>query len=116
MPDPVVRRYRGNPVLTPADIPYPVQTVHNAGVTKYNGRFIMLFRARRDTGRCILGLAESDDGFTFTARPEPFMVPAGEGIFAEYEAYGVEDPRISRIDDEYLITYSAYSKHGVRIA
>ena len=115
MPEPIVRRYEGNPILTAADIPYPVQTVHNAGVTKHNGRYIMLFRSHRDNGRCILGLADSDDGFHFVARPEPFMVPAGEGVFAEYEAFGVEDPRICRLDGEYLITYSAYSPHGVRI-
>jgi len=75
----------------------------------------MLFRSHRDNGRCILGLADSDDGFHFVPRPEPFMVPAKEGVFAEYEAFGVEDPRICCLDGEYLITYSAYSSHGVRI-
>ena len=116
MRKPIVRRYEGNPILTPKDVPYPVETVHNAGVTKCDGRYVMLFRSHRDNGRCILGLADSDDGFKFTARPEPFLVPATEAPFAEYEAFGVEDPRICRIEDEYLITYSAYSKHGVRIA
>jgi predicted GH43/DUF377 family glycosyl hydrolase len=115
MHDPVVRRYEGNPILTAAEIPYPVATVHNAGMTRYHGKYIMLFRAHRDNGRCILGLAESDDGFRFIPRPKPFMLPATEGVFAEYEAFGVEDARICRIDDEYLITYSAYSQHGVRI-
>ena len=43
------------------------------------------------------------------------MKPAKEGIFSRYEEYGVEDPRIVFIDGEYLITYSAYSRHGVRI-
>lgn len=115
MARPVVRRYEGNPILTPRDVPYPVETVHNAGVTKHDGKYVMLFRAHRDNGRSILGLGESDDGFHFVARPEPFMVPASQGVFAEYEAFGIEDPRICRINDEYLITYSAYSTHGVRI-
>ena len=111
----IVKRYEGNPILTVDAIPYPVETVHNAGVTKYNGKCIMLFRSHLPTGRSILGLAESDDGFNFKAHPEPFMVPAKEGLFAEYEAFGVEDPRICCLDGEYLITYSAYSAHGVRI-
>jgi len=115
MAEPVVRRYEGNPILTPRDIPYPVETVHNAGVARYNGRYMMLFRAHKATGRSILGLAESEDGFHFTARDEPFMTPATEGVFAEYEEYGVEDARICEIDGDYLITYSAYSRHGVRI-
>ena len=116
MPQRIVRRYDGNPILTPDDIPYPVETVHNAGVAKFDGRYVMLFRAHRANGRCILGLAESEDGFKFAPRPEPFMVPAADGVFAEYEAFGVEDPRITLLDGEYLITYSAYSRHGVRIA
>jgi len=116
MPQRIVRRYDGNPILTPDDVPYLVETVHNAGVTKFNGKYVMLFRAHRANGRCILGLAESEDGFNFTPRPEPFMVPATEGVFAEYEAFGVEDPRITLLDGEYLITYSVYSRHGVRIA
>lgn len=115
MPDPIVRRYEGNPILTPDDIPYEVHTVHNAGMAKYRGKYMMLFRSHKATGRSILGLAESDDGFHFTPRPGPFMTPATEGDFSTYEAYGVEDARICEIDGEYLITYSAYSKYGVRI-
>ncbi len=115
-PPPIVSRYKGNPILTHEDIPYPVATVHNAGVTKHNGRYVMLFRSHRENGRSILGLADSADGFKFVAREKPFITPATDGAFAEYEAYGVEDARICAIDDGYLITYSAYSKHGVRIA
>jgi len=115
MKKPFVTRYQGNPILTKDDIPYPVQTVHNAGVTKYNDKYIMLFRSHLDTGRSIIGLAKSDDGFNFKARPEPFMVPSKKSVFAEYEAFGVEDPRITCLEGSYYITYSAYSQHGVCI-
>ena len=37
------------------------------------------------------------------------------GRLCEYEEYGVEDPRITNIEGTYYITYSAYSRHGVRI-
>ncbi|MBP3193535.1 glycoside hydrolase family 130 protein [Natronogracilivirga saccharolytica] len=110
-----IKRYHNNPILTKDDVPYPVTTVHNAGVVKCNGKYIMIFRAHRRNGRSILGKAVSDDGFHFEVDEEPFMVPAVEGIFKEYEEYGVEDPRIVFLEDEYLITYSAYSRHGVRI-
>ena len=113
--EPVVKRYAGNPILTRDDIPYPVDTVHNAGVVKANGRYMMVFRSHLLNGRSILGLAESKDGYSFTVRPEPFMIPSRDGVFGEYEEYGVEDPRICRIDDDFMITYSAYSRHGVRI-
>src|SRR5690554_5844958 len=111
----IVKRYEGNPILTKEQVPYPVATVHNAGVTRFNDEVIMLFRSHRLNGRSMLGLARSNDGHHFTVDPEPFMVPSTEAPFAEYEEYGVEDPRITLIDGEYLITYSAYSRHGVRI-
>ena len=112
---PIVERYENNPILTKDDVPYPVETVHNAGMTKYGGKYVMLFRSHRRNGRSIIGLAESDNGFDFTVRPEPFLVPATAGTFAEYEEFGVEDCRIGEIDGEYLLTYSASSRHGVRI-
>jgi predicted GH43/DUF377 family glycosyl hydrolase len=111
----LITRYSNNPILTKKDVPYEVATVHNAGITKFNGEYIMLFRSHKHNGRSILGLARSNDGYHFKVEEKPFMTPAKQGDFADYEAFGVEDPRITFIDGEYLITYSAYSKHGVRI-
>lgn len=116
MASPLVQRFKNNPILTRKDVPYPVETVHNAGVAKHGGRYIMLFRSHLRSGRSIIGLAESEDGFSFRVRPEPFLTPAEQGVFAEYEAFGIEDPRITRLEGEFVIAYSAYSRHGVRIA
>jgi predicted GH43/DUF377 family glycosyl hydrolase len=112
---PVVNRYIKNPILTKNDVPYEVATVHNAGVTKYNGKYMMLFRSHLHNGRSILGLAESNDGYNFIVNPEPFMVPSDKGEFGIYEEFGIEDARITFIENEFLITYSAYSQYGVRI-
>ncbi len=111
----IVHRYEGNPILTKHDIPYRVETVHNAGVTKYGDKYIMLFRSHLRSGRSIIGIAESKDGFNFQSRDIPFMTPSPEGLFSEYEEFGVEDPRITHLEGTYYITYSAYSRHGVRI-
>ena len=112
---PIVKRYEGNPILTKNDVPYPVATVHNAAVVKHGELYIMLFRSHLRTGRSIIGIAESGDGFHFDVRPEPFMIPEKTGDISIYEEFGVEDPRICKIEDTYYITYSAYSRHGVRI-
>lgn len=115
-PETMITRYTENPILTRDDVPYPVATVHNAGVVKYNGLYIMLFRSHLHNGRSIIGKAKSRDGFSFTVEPEPFLIPSTEGVFAEYEAFGVEDLRINPVGDEFFLTYSAYSRHGARIA
>jgi len=113
---PLVQRYKKNPILTRDDVPYSVGTVHNAGVVKHGDRYIMLFRSHTHNGRSIIGKAESSDGFAFKVHPEPFLVPATSGVFSDYEEFGVEDLRITPIEGEYLLTYSAYSRHGVRNA
>lgn len=112
----MVKRYKGNPILTRHDVPYPVETVHNAGATKFEGRYILLFRSHLRNGRSIIGIARSDDGYNFLVDSKPFMVPSTEGVFSRFEEYGVEDPRICSIEGVYYITYSAYSRFGVRIA
>jgi predicted GH43/DUF377 family glycosyl hydrolase len=56
-----------------------------------------------------LRLATSDDGGkTFTMEDRPLLWPEDK-----YETFGIEDPRVVEIDGEYLITYSAISRHGV---
>jgi len=112
---PIINRYKNNPILTKKDVPYPVSTVHNAGVVKYNQKYIMLFRSHLHNGRSIIGKAESADGFQFKVHPEPFIEPASSGVFAEYEEFGVEDLRINPLENTFYLTYSAYSRYGVRI-
>ena len=111
----IIQRYHKNPILTKDDVPYPVATVHNAGVTKYKDRYIMLFRSHLHNGRCIIGKAVSKDGYYFAVDAKPFLEPAKKGIFAEYEEFGVEDLRINPLENSFYLTYSAYSRHGVCI-
>ncbi len=110
-----VQRYDKNPILTKKDVPYKVETVHNAGVVKHDGKYIMLFRSHKDNGRSIIGLAQSDDGYNFEVSDKPFMEASTDERFSVYEEAGVEDVRINEVEGRYLLTYSAYSRHGVRI-
>ena len=131
-----VERYI-NPILTANHInkvwtspALQVKTVHNAGVTKFNQQTVMLFRSHLRNGISVIGLAKSNDGLThWMIDPQPAMGPASEeDAFAEgtnrealieNESGGVEDPRITKIDDTYLITYSAYHasiKNRVRVS
>lgn len=58
-----------------------------------------------------LRLARSRDGVHFTVDPKPFLAPA-----TREEAFGVEDARITLIDDTYYINYTAVSPRGVATA
>jgi predicted GH43/DUF377 family glycosyl hydrolase len=47
---------------------------------------------------------------------QPWVLPSENGSFGPYERFGIEDPRITQIGDEYYITYTAYGPHGPRVA
>lgn len=55
-----------------------------------------------------LRLARSADGIHFTVEPTPWLQPSDA-----YEAYGVEDARITRIEDRYYVNYTAVSTFGI---
>jgi beta-1,2-mannobiose phosphorylase / 1,2-beta-oligomannan phosphorylase len=53
-------------------------------------------------------IARSKDGHNFTIDERPFVYPSNE-----LETFGIEDPRITKIDDTYYIYFSAVSPVGV---
>lgn len=52
-------------------------------------------------------ILESIDGIHFTSTGRSILPDS------EYEKFGIEDPRITKIDDTYYITYSAISDKGI---
>lgn len=53
-------------------------------------------------------IARSKDGVNFDIDRTPAMFPA-----ADYESFGIEDPRITHFDDTYYITYVAVCPVGI---
>lgn len=132
-----VYRFLSNPILTSHDVnklwTHPelqVKTVHNAGVVEHNNSILMLFRSHLRNGKSILGLARSKNGFNeWKVQPYPAMLPCSKkdsfakgmdkGALIENEAGGIEDPRITKLGNDFLITYSAYHariKDRVRVS
>ena len=132
-----IKRYENNPIITCADVnkvwtdpKHQTITVHNAGITEYNGEVIMLFRSHFRNGISILGIARSKNGLdNWKIDAQPAMLPCNkDSVFAEAvnidevienEQGGLEDARISKIGDVYYITYSAYHAtiaHRVRVS
>jgi beta-1,2-mannobiose phosphorylase / 1,2-beta-oligomannan phosphorylase len=110
----VVKKYEKNPILTRDDVPYPAQCVYNSGAIKFQDKYILLLRVLLLDGCSVIGLAESADGVNFKVRPEPIMTRIDEEPYKTFENKGLEDPRVTKIDDDYYITYSCYSTYGFR--
>lgn len=111
----LVKRYENNPILSSKELSYDSALVFNAGVCKWKGKYVMVFR--NDYGispsqphgpQTNLGVAFSDDGYNWTARKEPSFSMESDEIRRIY------DPRLTVIEDKLHICFACDTKHGVR--
>jgi predicted GH43/DUF377 family glycosyl hydrolase len=93
-----------------------VNTVFNGTPFKLNGEYIMLVRVEGQQGYSFFALGRSGDGFHFTVDSLPCMTPTDEDPWKIWEENGIEDPRITLIDDKVYIVYTATGRYGHRIA
>ncbi len=109
-----------SPVLTPrTGVSWEARAVFNPSIVQDKGVFRMLYRTYPEKltetapriarpgftfGNQIsyIGYAESKDGKEFEMRDEPFISPD-----TDYDRYGCEDPRITKLGDTFYITYTA---------
>jgi len=111
---PVITRHPENPILSRHDVPYTTAHTYNAGVTKYQGKYVMVFR--NDYGSfedhriddTNLGLAFSDDGVKWTVQPKPCFAMKDNVIRRAY------DPRLTVIDGHCYMCFAVDTRHGIR--
>lgn len=110
------RRFSGNPILTRDHWPHTVNAVFNPGAASVDGETLLLVRVEDRSGVSHLAIARSRDGCTgWKIDPEPTLT-FNPQLYEE--AWGLEDPRITRVGDEYFIVHTGYSRGGplVRLA
>lgn len=110
----IVIRNTNNPVLTSSMVPYNSTLVFNAGVVKYQGKYVMVFRndydyvgGTRFNGTNI-GLATSLDGIKWQVENKPIFSMKTEEISRAY------DPRLVLIENELYMCFAIDTKHGIR--
>ncbi len=111
-----IKKYN-KPILHKDDIPYEATCIFNAGVVKYNGEYIMVFRNdygfMPETGGfkgCNLGIAKSSDGLKWTVSKTPFLTASDMN---NEEITRVYDPRLTVIEDELYMCFAVDTRHGV---
>ena len=114
----IVHRYRKNPVLSRKEVLYQAELIFNAGVCKFNGRYVMCFRndygrseaefaAGRTDLKTNIGLAFSDDGVHWQVAAAPCFSLAADGINRAY------DPRLTVIDGRCYLCFAVDGDAGV---
>ena len=113
-----------NPIISPnPKNAWESRATFNSAAIYEDGRVHFLYRALGDKDLSVLGYATSEDGLTIDFRSdepvyiprEPFETPGGHqfGTFAEHFASGggyggIEDPRITRVENTIYLTYVAF--------
>lgn len=108
-------RSKANPLLTPDEWPYPINTVFNPGAAVVNGETVLLCRVEDRRGLSHLTVARSPDGLTdWRVDPRPLIGEDGDHI----GRWGVEDPRVTHVEElgGWLIAYTAYGPEGPCVA
>ena len=120
-----MKKHPLNPILSAKDIPYDAELVFNAGVAKWQGEYIMLFRndygfsesdwaeARRE-GRpdpifsTNIGIARSRDGIRWEVGPRPVFQMRDDEVMRVY------DPRLSIVEGRPVLCFAMDTRHGLR--
>ncbi len=116
---------REEPVVSAGDLPYPSALVFNAGVIRYRGEYVMIFRNdygtdktayenenKRFTGTSV-GIARSKngvDGWRFD--PKPLM--DSNDPEKDPEMRRLYDPRIIEIEGRLYLCLAMDTRHGIR--
>jgi predicted GH43/DUF377 family glycosyl hydrolase len=110
-------RHPANPILQARSIPYQANAVFNAGATRIDGETLLLMRVEDRRGISHLTAARSRDGVTgWRIDPQPTLAPSPETH--PEEIWGIEDPRLTRLDNLGLwtVVYTAFSRGGPLVA
>src|SRR5688572_27812286 len=102
----IFERNPKNPILGPDDLPYPANSVFNAAAAIVGGETLLLLRVEDRRGLSHFTVARSADGITnWRVDAEPTFLHSPQTH--PEEAWGVEDPRITWIEErkEFLIAY-----------
>lgn len=120
----LVKKFDKNPIISPiAHHPWESRATFNSAAIYEDGRVHFVYRALGDKDLSVLGYASSKDGLHIDERShepiyiprEPFETP-GQQVFKTFADHfasgggygGVEDPRITKVDDKFYMTYVAF--------
>jgi predicted GH43/DUF377 family glycosyl hydrolase len=105
----IFQRYSKNPILVPNKYNWwESKAVFNCSVSYDGNNVHMLYRAIGEYDYYIsrIGYASSNDGFQFNRRDNIAICQT-----EDYEKNGMEDPRITQIEDKIFITYVVISDY-----
>jgi beta-1,4-mannooligosaccharide/beta-1,4-mannosyl-N-acetylglucosamine phosphorylase len=107
----VVKRYEGNPIITPEQIA-GVNSVFNSAVVPFEGRYAGVFRCDETDREMTLHVGFSDNGIDWDISPDRINLVCDD---PEIATHGVGyDPRVIPLDGTYYVNW-CNNYHGPTI-
>jgi beta-1,2-mannobiose phosphorylase / 1,2-beta-oligomannan phosphorylase len=120
----IVKKHHKNPIISPIpNHPWESRATFNSAAIYEDGKVHFVYRALGDKDLSVLGYAASNDGLNIDERGdepiyiprEPFETPGGN-VFNSFAQHfvsgggygGIEDPRITRVENRVYLTYVAF--------
>lgn len=119
-----LKRFKNNPIIKPnAENAWEARATFNTAAVYEDGKVHFIYRALGDKDLSVFGYATSSDGVNIDERSdEPIYFPReafetpGQKVFATFADHymsgggygGVEDPRITKVDGKFYMTYVAF--------
>lgn len=119
-----LKRFKNNPIIKPnTNNPWEARATFNTAAVYENGKVHFVYRALGDKDLSVFGYATSSDGLHIDERldkpiyipKEPFETPGQRVMKSLTDHYlsgggygGVEDPRITKVNDRFYMTYVAF--------
>ncbi|MBN1965635.1 MAG: glycosidase [Anaerolineae bacterium] len=102
-------RHPQSPLLYPNPLhEWEALNVFNPAVTRHAGLFHMHYRAQGVDYVSRIGYAVSADGLVWNRLGQPVLAPHN----GPEDRRGIEDPRVTRLDGAFCMTYTAYGQDG----
>ena len=111
-------RSSDNPIVTTMDLPrlpgiVDSSSVFNPGAVRWGDRYMLMLRVQTRGRRTHLVMAESQNGREFSVWPEIVRIPGLREL--DETVYHVYDPRITPLEDEFLVMFAADTESGCRL-
>ena len=108
----VFKRYSGNPIVTAKAVPR-ANSIHNSAIVRYGDGYAAVFRVDEINFNFVLHVGWSKDGIKWDIDPEPIHMESDDpAIYVTPMSY---DPRITKLDDTYYITWCNATAQGPQI-
>jgi beta-1,4-mannooligosaccharide/beta-1,4-mannosyl-N-acetylglucosamine phosphorylase len=108
----VFKRYPGNPIITAQAVPR-ANSIHNSAIVKYGSGYAGIFRVDEISFSFVLHVGWSTDGIHWDIDPNPVQMERDDPeLVVNPHSY---DPRMTKLDDTYYITWCNADAHGPQI-